>query len=706
LDNSSVTQRKPNRLIDEKSPYLLQHAYNPVDWYPWSNVAFERAQAENKPVLVSIGYSSCHWCHVMEKESFENEEVAELLNRAFVCVKVDREERPDIDAAYMAACQVMGRNCGWPLNVIMTPSKKPFYVASYIPKENRYGTIGLLSLVPQVEELWKHRRAELEAKGIEINEKISFQPKPESEEPLTKHELEEAHDQLYLAFDYDNAGFGAAPKFPSPHNLLFLLRYYNRTKQPAALTMVERTLRAMRNGGLFDQVGLGFHRYSTDAKWLVPHFEKMIYDQALLSLAYLEAYHATGAPKYRITAKETLDYVLRDLKASEGAFFSSEDADSEGEEGRFYLWTLEELKEALPLDLVDFAVRIFGVKPEGNYVEPGRGRIGKNILYIAVPIDQMAAEEKSSIDQVIGKLGKTVALLYQARAKRVRPAKDDKILVDWNGLVIASLARASQVLGDQKYLKEAQNAAEFLLKEMQTDKHHLLHRYVKGEKAVEGFLDDYSFLVYGLIELYEASFDEKYLQSAKDFTEVMIEDFWDPVNGGFYLTGKNSDPAVPRIKQSYDAAYPSGNSIALHDLLRLAALSREEISFEQYANKLLSAFAWDVRGYPMGHTFMLMGLDYLLGPTFNITLVGEKEDKDLQSMLSELRKTYKPNLTVTLWTAEKAKNAPSGLSYRKIEGKATAYVCKGQTCMPPTNKIEEMVEYLAPEEPESQTHKT
>ncbi|HSV49055.1 MAG TPA: hypothetical protein VLH35_01975, partial [Candidatus Acidoferrales bacterium] len=435
------------------------------------------------------------------------------------------------------------------------------------------------------------------------------------------------------------------------------------------------------------------HRYSTDAKWLVPHFEKMLYDQALLALAYLEAYQATGAPKYRITAKETLDYVLRDLKASEGAFFSSEDADSEGEEGKFYLWSLDEIKEALPSDLVDFAIRIFGVKPEGNYVEPGKGKTGKNILYLAVPIDQMAAAEKITIDQVIGKLGRVVALLFQARARRVRPAKDDKILVDWNGLTIAALAKASQVLGDSRYLKAAENAADFLLKEMQMDKHRLLHRYAKGEKAVGGFLDDYAFLVYGLIELYEAGFDEKYLQSAKDFTEVMIDDFWDSVNGGFYLTGKNGDPSLPRIKQSYDGAYPSGNSVVLHDLLRLAVLSGG-VSFEQYANKLLSAFAWDVRGYPMGHTFMLIGLDYLLGPVFNVTLVGEKDDPDVQAMLGRLRKIYKPNLTITLWTAERAKNAPSGLSYSKIDGKVTAYICKGQTCMPPTNSILEMLERL------------
>ena len=464
----TTPQRKANRLVSEKSPYLQQHAYNPVDWYPWSDEAFTRAKTEDKPVFVSIGYSSCHWCHVMEKESFEDTAVAEALNRAFVCVKVDREERPDLDAAYMAACQAMGRNCGWPLNVIMTPAKKPFFIASYIPKENRYGTIGLLSLIPQIEELWRNRRIELEAMGAEITEQINAAPAPLEQEPLMQKELDEAYDQLYLAFDHDNAGFGSAPKFPTPHNLLFLLRYYNRTKQPAALTMVERTLRNMRLGGIFDQVGLGFHRYSTDAKWLVPHFEKMLYDEALLALAYVEAYQVSGAMKFAVSAKETLDYVLKDLASPEGGFYSAEDADSEGEEGKFYLWTLEEVKQALPAELVDFAVRIFDVKAEGNYYELGKGRTGRNILHLAVPLEQMAKEGSITVDEVIGKLGKTVAFLDKTRQKRVHPAKDTKVLVDWNGLTIAALARIGQVLGNQKYVKAAEKAADFFLNHMQT----------------------------------------------------------------------------------------------------------------------------------------------------------------------------------------------------------------------------------------------
>jgi uncharacterized protein len=684
---------KPNRLINQKSPYLLQHAYNPVDWYPWSSEAFEKAQAEDKPLFVSIGYSSCHWCHVMEKESFEDQEVAELLNQAFVCVKVDREERPDLDAAYMAVCQAMGRSCGWPLNVVMSPSKKPFFVASYIPKENRYGAIGMLSLVPQLEQIWKTRRSELETMGTELYEQLTQQSAPSSEAKLGKVELDEAYDQLFLAYDHENSGFGSAPKFPSPHNLLFLMRYYNRTKQPGAWSMTEWTLRTMRQGGIFDQIGGGFHRYSTDAKWLVPHFEKMLYDQAMLSLAYLEAYQTSAAPKFMITAKETLDYVLRDLTSPEGGFYSAEDADSEGEEGKFYLWTLTEIKEALPPEQADFAIKLFGVKPEGNYVEPPKGRNGKNILHLLVPLDQMATQSNLTMDQVIGELAKITQLLYLAREKRVHPAKDDKALTDWNGLMIAALAKANQILGDKKYLQAAKKSADFILNEMQTSDHRLYHRYAKGEKAIGGFLDDYAFLVYGLIELFEAGFEEKYLQASVELTKAMIGEFWDEINGGFYFTGKTGEADVPRTKQNYDSAVPSGNSVALHDLLRLSRLANE-VSFDQYASKMLGAFAEDIKGYPMGHTFMLAGLDFLLGPSYNVVVAGNPADNDTKNMLATLRSQYIPNLTLTLWTPELAKAAPVGVSYEKIDGKATAYVCKNQTCMPPTNDTEKMLEYL------------
>jgi uncharacterized protein YyaL (SSP411 family) len=689
--NSSATERKTNRLIKEKSPYLLQHAYNPVDWYPWSNEAFQRAKEENKPVFVSIGYSTCHWCHVMEKECFDDNQVADLMNRTFICIKVDREERPDLDAAYMAVCQSMGRNCGWPLNVIMTPDKNPFFVASYIPKDNRYGAVGMLSLVPQIGDIWRTKKAEMESIGKEIKEQLADQTIAEPENLLDKNTLDNAYEQLFLRFDQENGGFGRAPKFPSPHNLLFLLRYANRSKEKTASMIVEKTLRAMRLGGIFDQVGLGFHRYSTDAQWLVPHFEKMLYDQALLTLVYLEAYQALGAPKFMITAKETIEYVLRDLVSPEGGFYSAEDADSEGEEGKFYLWTLNEVKQATGEE-ADLAIKLFGVKAEGNYFESPKGKTGKNILHLAMPLEQVASESNLTIDELIGKLGKITNSLFQVREKRIHPAKDDKVLVDWNGLMIAALAKANQVLCNKNYLEAATKAADFILKELKTPEGKLYHRYVKGEKAVNGFLDDYAYLVYGLIELYESSFEEKYFLSSVELTKTMIEEFWDKENGGFIFTTKSANDSVPMLKQTYDGAVPSGNSVALYNLLRLARISGEA-SFEVYANKLLKVFSDEVNDQPTGHTFMLVGLEFALGPTFNVVLVGDPSDKNTVALRAGLRKEYLPNLTITLLTPEKNLTVP-GMVYEKIDDKPTVYICRDQICFPPTNSIDKMLELL------------
>jgi uncharacterized protein YyaL (SSP411 family) len=693
MQSNHGQERKPNRLITQKSPYLLQHAYNPVEWYPWGNDAFEKAKSENKPVFVSIGYSTCHWCHVMEKESFEDETVAQLMNQAFVCIKVDREERPDLDAAYMAVCQSMGRNCGWPLNVIMTPDKNPFFVGSYIPKENRYGVVGMLSLVPQISQIWKTRQLEMENIGKELKQQLKPSTGKNVGNELSKADLDNAYEQLFLRFDEENGGFGRAPKFPSPHNLLFLLRYYKRTKVNVAWSMVEKTLREMRLGGIFDQIGFGFHRYSTDAQWLVPHFEKMLYDQALITLAYIEAYQASGQAKFKITAKETLDFVLRDLGAPEGGFYSAQDADSENLEGKFYLWTQDEIKQALPSPNADFAFNFFDVKNEGNYYEPPKGRNGRNILHFSKPLDQLAAESNLTIDELIGILGRITSNLFKAREKRVHPAIDYKVLVDWNGLMIAALARASQVLEEPKYLQAAEKASDFILKEMLTNEGMLYHRFAKGEKAVNGFLDDYAYFIFGLIELYEAGFNEKFLLASVDLTKKMIAEFWDEDSLGFFFSKKSSDPAVPRIKQTYDGAVPSGNAVAALNLLRLSILSGE-ISFADYGRKTLQTFSEETKNTPLGHTFMLAVFDYDLGPTFNIVLVGEPSNQDTIKMLNAIRKNYLPNLTIKVVNPESTISKIPGMGYEKIDGRTTAYVCKDQTCMPPTNDVEKMLSYL------------
>ncbi|MBN1245181.1 thioredoxin domain-containing protein [Candidatus Bathyarchaeota archaeon] len=681
-------ERKPNRLIHEKSPYLLQHAYNPVDWYPWSEEAFEKAKAQDKPVFVSIGYSSCHWCHVMEKESFDDNEVAKLVNEAFVCIKVDREERPDLDSAYMAVCQMMGRSCGWPLNIIMTPDKNPFFAASYIPKNSRFGLVGMVDLIPQIEEIWKTRRSDLENLGNDIKRRIEIFEKRTLGDDLGKDVLDDAYEKLSLNFDEQNGGFGRAPKFPTPHNLLFLLRYWSRTKEKNALAMAEKTLRAMHTGGIFDQVGFGFHRYSTDAEWLVPHFEKMLYDQALLALAYTEAFQATGAGKFKVTAKEALRYVLRDMASPEGGFYAAEDADSEGEEGKFYLWTEEEIRKTLPPEDADLAVKLFGVKAAGNYAEAGRKRNGENILHFAKPLEQVASESQLTVDELILRLGRICNLLFKAREKRVRPAKDDKILVDWTGLMIAALAKASSVFRESRYLQAAVKAAGFVLEEMRDENGTLYHRYAKGERAIEGFLDDYAFFVWGLVEIYEACFGEAYLRAAVELTETMVLRFWDEKDGGFYFTAKGAENAVPRRKEVYDGALPSGNSVALLNLLRLALLTGDA-KYRELASQTIRVFSEDVKRAPAAHTFMLIGVDFAVGPAYNVILVGDPKEDSMQSMLSALKKGYLPNRVVSLRLPEKA-----GLGYEKIEGKATAYVCRDQTCMPPTNNTEKMLEYL------------
>jgi uncharacterized protein YyaL (SSP411 family) len=470
--------------------------------------------------------------------------------------------------------------------------------------------------------------------------------------------------------------------------MLFLLRYWNRTKEKNALTMVEKTLRAMRLGGIFDQVGFGFHRYSTDAKWLVPHFEKMLYDQALLALAYTEAYQATGAGKFKLTAKEVLEYVLRDLASPEGGFYAAEDADSEGEEGKFYLWTEEEIRKALSPEDADLAVRLFGVEAAGNFAEAGLKRNGENILHLERPLEQVASELHLTLDELILRLGRIQNLLFEKRKKRIHPAKDDKVLVDWNGLMIAALARASQVFSEPRYLQAAVKAAGFILEKMKSENGTLCHRYAKGEKAIDGFLDDYAFLAWGLLEIYEACFEEAYLQAALELTKTMTSRFWDEKDGGFYFTAKGSENAVPRRKQVYYGALPSGNSVALLNLLRLALLTGD-LAYEDMASRLLKVFSEDVQRAPAAHTFLLVGVDFAVGPAYNVILVGAADEDGVQSMLEALKAGYLPNVVVSLRQPSKA-----GLGYEKIEGKATAYVCRGQTCMPPTNKIEKMLELV------------
>jgi hypothetical protein len=545
----------PNRLIKEKSPYLLQHAHNPVDWYPWGPEAFQQASEENKPIFLSIGYSSCHWCHVMEKESFQDLDVAKLLNKSFIPVKVDREERPDLDAVYMNACQLLTGSGGWPLTIIMTPDKKPFFAATYLPKASRMGMTGLLELIPRISQVWKLRQEEIIQSSQQIVSSLKELARTPPGETLGQESLDAAFQELQDHYDQEHGGFGHAPKFPTPHHLLFLLRYWKRTRNAKVLAMVEKTLLAMRLGGIFDHIGWGFHRYSTDESWQVPHFEKMLYDQALLALAYTETYQATRNEAYQKTAREIFDYVLQEMKSEEGGFFSAEDADSEGEEGKFYLWSWEEISHILKKEEADLASQVFNIKKKGT-----------NILYLRKPISDLAAGLNRNPGELFKAIENIRAKLLAGREEKTRPLKDDKILTDWNGLMIASLSKAAQAFEEAEYIRAAREAADFILEHLSPEEGKLWHCYREGKAGIEGFLNDYAFLIWGLLELYETSFDTSYLEQAFRLNRHLLSHFWDEREGGFYFTSASAESLFLRHKEIYDGAIPSGNSVAMLNL--------------------------------------------------------------------------------------------------------------------------------------------
>ncbi len=699
---------QPNRLYKEKSPYLLQHACNPVDWYPWGEEAFEAARKEDKPIFLSVGYSTCHWCHVMAHESFEDPDVARLLNRSFICIKIDREERPDIDQIYMAAAIAFSGRGGWPLTVITTPDKKPFFAATYIPKKGHLGLTGLMELIPRIKEMWDNDRQSLLTSANMI---VDHLKRPHSgrgavgqKEDLNRIQNEDLKDSLarspydsallsrgYSAlssiYDPENGGFGTAPKFPTPHHLLFLLRCWRRTKDTQSLEMVRTTLEGMRMGGIYDHVGFGFHRYSTDPEWFVPHFEKMLYDQALLAMAYTEAYQATGEEEYAWTVREILEYIRRDMTSPEGGFYSAEDADSEGEEGKFYTWTAEELKESLGEEDFRLLIRLFDVYEGGNFEK------GRNILRQRSGYSDAAAVLKITDEELHRRASEMRSRLFIAREKRVHPLKDDKILTDWNGLMIAALARAAGALQDPDLAIAASRAADFLLEVMQMADGRLMHRYREGAD-IQANLDDYAFLIWGLIELYEAVFDVKYLKAALSLNEVLERHFWDSEEGGFYFTADDGEQLLIRKKEYYDGALPSGNSIALLNLLRLVHLTGEGSLEEKAALLARSAFP-AVSAQPLGYTMLLCALDYALGPTYEIALAGSLEDGGLKEMLAAIRGRFLPNKALVLASGnEIAKLAPFSRDLVPVKGKAAAYVCSDHVCQLPVTSAAELMDLL------------
>jgi hypothetical protein len=689
-----------NHLIAEKSPYLQQHAHNPVDWYPWGDEAFDKARREDKPIFLSIGYSTCHWCHVMERESFENDAIAEMINHSFVPVKVDREERPDVDRIYMTYVQAATGSGGWPMSVFLTPDLKPFFGGTYFPPDNRYGRPGFPTLLERIASAWREQRAEI----VETSGKVISQLKSISDPASTggiadKTTLDSTFQYFRRTFDSTHGGFGDAPKFPRPVAFNFLFRYYVRTQRTEALQMSLDTLRSMAAGGMHDQLGGGFHRYSVDERWFVPHFEKMLYDQAQLAISYLEAYQITHNVLYADIARSTLDYVLRNMTHPDGGFYSAEDADSvidpanpkEKGEGAFYIWTAAELEQLLGREVYDLFAVHYGVEKDGNVHQDPHGEFtGKNILYLR------QAPNPSVADQ----LQQAKAKLLEVRSKRVRPHLDDKILTSWNALMISAFAKAAQILdNDPRYLTAAQRATAFILTRMYDPGTTLLQRrFREGEAAILGFLDDYSFLIAALLDLYEADFDFAHLETALALAAKMRELFEDPTAGAFFTTAGQDSSLVLRMKDDYDGAEPSGNSVALLDLLRLAHLTDRD-EYRQAAVRTLDALMPKMSSQPVAVPQMLVGLDYSLAPKREVVIAGDPQAEPTRALLNELRSRFLP-YTVTLLidsdaTREKlARIFPAAGIMRQLDEQSTAYVCENYSCRLPTTEVAKFAELL------------
>lgn len=597
--------KEPNRLITEKSPYLLQHAYNPVDWYPWGKEAFDKAKNENKPIFLSIGYSVCHWCHVMAKESFEDNEVAEVLNRDFISIKVDKEERPDIDTVYMNVCQILTGQGGWPTTIIMTPDQKPFFAGTYFPKKAVYGRPGLLDILEAIKKGWKQEKETLIKTGEHIvsllneedNQFITEESPDKQNEIENDIELEEKANSLIISakhffeesFDERYGGFGKSPKFPTPHHLLLLLKLYEKEKNEHSLEMVEKTLKQMYRGGIYDHIGGGFCRYSTDQQWLVPHFEKMLYDNALLSLAYIETFKLTGEELYMEIVQDTLDYILREMTNEKGGFYSAQDADSEGKEGKYYLFQPEEILQVLGKERGESFCKEFDITENGNFEGDNIPNLLKNSKFQLSSKDFQ--EEKKKI--------------YEYRLNRMRLHKDDKILTAWNGMMITAFSQAYAIFGKRAYLEAAEKTAGFIVEKM-TKSDGTLHVHYRNSEAVgSGYLDDYAYCVWGFIELYEASHRVIYLQNALDYNKIMLEEFWDEKEGGFFFTSNDSEKLISRPKETYDGAIPSGNSVAAYNLIRLAR-KMENSELEELAKRQVQFLLKAAKKYPSGHSFALL----------------------------------------------------------------------------------------------------
>ena len=678
-----------NHLINETSPYLRQHAHNPVDWYPWGEEAFAISREQNKPVLLSIGYSACHWCHVMAHESFEDEEIARLMNDNFVNIKVDREERPDLDQIYMNAVQMMTHHGGWPMTVFLTPDAIPFYGGTYFPPQDRYNMPGFPRVLISVAEAYKDRRSDIAQTSDQLlNELRRLSETSGSEQSIEKELLDAAFVGITRGYDPVNGGFGGAPKFPPAMTLEFLLRTFVRTGNADALEMVRTTTTKMAYGGMYDQLGGGFHRYSTDAKWLVPHFEKMLYDNALLSRVYLHYYQVSQDQLARETTKGILDYVIREMTNDEGGFYSTQDADSEGHEGKFFVWDIAEIKSVLGEKEANFFCAAYDITDSGNFE-------GENIPNIKHSLKVVAEKAGVTLDELNASLSQSKRKLFEVREQRIKPDRDEKVITAWNGLMLASFAEAGVVLDRPDYLDIARKNARFILSKLQRDG-FLLRTYKDGVAKFNAYLEDYAFLIEGLTTLFETSGEIEWLNAALSLTDRMVEEFWDEDNAGFFFTGTSHEKLIVRSKDYFDNATPSGNSVAASVLLRLGILTDSD-HFRNLAVSVFREVADSIRKYPSGFGYALSGLDFLLSTPKEVAIIAA-EQSSLNTFVRAAWDRYLPNKVVASVLSEDSAAIGSVVLLQNrnlVQGKTAAYVCQNYTCKEPVTEIAAFAEQLS-----------
>ncbi len=681
---STAAHEHTNRLIHETSPYLLQHAHNPVDWYPWGAEALARAQQEHKPIFLSVGYSACHWCHVMEHESFEDPAVAAIMNEHFVCIKVDREERPDLDAVYMQAVQALTGQGGWPMSVFLTPEGQPFYGGTYFPPAPRYGMPSFVQLLQHIQKLWTTKPDELHTSAAELTAVLGRGELQGGRGEPTLATLDTAYQHLVPRFDRTHGGWGGAPKFPQPQTLEFVLRHHRRTGDRTALRMFEQTLDHMARGGMYDQLGGGFHRYSVDERWLVPHFEKMLYDNAQLARVYLHAWQVTGEARYRQVVEETLDYVVREMTAPDGGFYATQDADSEGVEGKFFVWDADEVRDALGSDALRW-MQLYNVTAKGNWE-------GHTILNQPRPLAEVARVLGMREDELQALAARGRATLLAVREQRIHPGRDEKIVVAWNGLMLAAFAEAGRVLERRDYLAVAERNAAFVMGQLYRDG-RLVHVYPSGQTTIPGFAEDYALYAAGLLALYRATFEPRHLAQARALADTLLAEFWDDEHGGVWQTSSAAEALIARPKALFDEAVPSANGIAAAVFRQLAVLF-DQPDYEERASAILRLAAAELPQYPTAFGALLVALDELLATPQEVAVIGDLAAPDTAALLAVLNRAYLPHTTVAASAPTDTPSTPLLAERPQRDGRATAYVCQRYSCQQPTTDPAELAQQL------------